>query len=141
MEYYGGITFDITSNGKGGFDESTLTLDPGANLGIYSTDITFDFLGGASPLDFFNSGAFNLNNFFLVEDGSQFSSDFDLANDMQNDMFSINTPGYEVTGFDPGNGALQLGQGVPETASSFLLVVLGLGALAAYRRIAPRLLA
>jgi hypothetical protein len=123
------IVFDVLSDGHGGFTESSLFLDAGSSLLIDDTHFEFDFLDGADPRSFFDSGDLNLNTFFQVSDGNPFSSDFNLATDLQNDTFSINIPDYNITSFNPSTGALSL----PDTTSSGILLLLAIGAIGAVR--------
>ena len=74
----GTITFDVDPDGKGGYLKTALVFDPGNSVSISGTKIVFDFLNGANPLAFFDSGAFNLDAFFQESDGSLFSNDFNL---------------------------------------------------------------
>jgi hypothetical protein len=131
----GKIIFDVYADGHGGFLESSLILNPGADFGVDNANIVFDFLGGADPLALFRSGEFGLDTFFLMSDGSSFSSDFDLSADLRGDTFSVSTAGYIITGFDPSDGSLQLAQtgSVPETNSTATLLAVGLGALTVAR--------
>jgi PEP-CTERM motif len=125
----GTITFDIESDGNGGYLESDLLFDPGKSVSITGTKFVFDFLNGVSPLAFFGSGAFNFDAFLKESDGSRFSSDFNLAALLAGDSFGTNMPGFDVTGFSA-DGAVDLVQGsaTPEP-STWALMALGFAGL------------
>ena len=132
----GEIKFEIDPNGLGGYLESSLVFDPGNGVSITGTKIVFDFLNGANPLAFFDSGAFNLDAFFQESDGSLFSSGFNLESLFADDIFSTNMRGFDITGFSA-DGAVSLSQSsaIPEP-STWAMMLLGFAGLgwAGYRR-------
>ena len=125
----GEIKFEIDPNGHGGYLESSLVFDPGNSVSISGTKIVFDFLNGANPLAFFDSGALNLDAFFQESDGSLFSNDFNLRSLFAGDTFATNLGGFDITGFSA-NGAVGLAQSsaVPEP-STWALLALGFAGL------------
>jgi hypothetical protein len=138
----GAITFDIDPDGKGGFLESALLFDPGNPVSITGAKIVFDFLGGANPLAFFKSGAFDLDSFFRESDGSLFSNDFNLESLFAGDTFATNMRGFDITGFGA-NGAVDVARtSVPEPSTWAMLIAgfAGLG-FAGWRRGRARLAA
>jgi PEP-CTERM motif len=132
----GTITFDVDPDGRGGFLESSLVFDVGNPVSITGTKIVFEFLNGASPLAFFDSGDFNLDQFFEESDGSLFSNSFNLAALFAGDTFATNMRGFDIAGFGA-DGAVNLLEtsSVPEPSTWAMLVVgfVGLG-LAGRRR-------
>jgi hypothetical protein len=132
----GTITFDVDPDGRGGFLESSLVFDVGNSVSITGTKIVFEFLNGASPLAFFDSGDFNLDQFFGESDGSLFSNSFNLAALFAGDTFATNMRGFDIAGFGA-DGAVNLLEtsSVPEPSTWAMLVVgfVGLG-LAGRRR-------
>lgn len=132
----GTITFNIDPNGQGGFLEGALQFTPGDSVLITDTKIVFDFLDGANPLAFSDSGAFDLDTFFTESNGSLFSNDFNLESLFASDSFTLNVPNFEVSGFGA-NGAVDLvPSSVPEPASLTLLGA-ALGLLFGTRAICP----
>jgi hypothetical protein len=137
----GSVIFEIDPNGKGGFAESTLLLDPGNTTTISNAKVVFDFLGGANPLSFYNSGDFNSNTFFRESNGSLFSV-ASLSAMLTEDTYSIESSSYDVTSFayNPASGATALTEGpsrvaVPEInpASTTSAITLLWGSLAVMR--------
>ena len=121
----GTITFDIDPDGKGGFLESSLVFDPGDSVSIDGTKIVFDFLNGANPFAFFESGGFNLDAFFAESDGSLFSKDFNLVSLFADDTFATNMRSFGIAGFAAdGSVDLVATSGIPEP-STWALVALG----------------
>lgn len=111
-------------------------FNPGSSVSISGTKIVFDFLNGASPLAFFGSGNFNLDEFFEESDGSLFSNNFNLASLFAGDIFATNVRGFNIAGFGE-DGAVDLleSSSVPEPSTWAMLVIafVGLG-LAGWRR-------
>jgi hypothetical protein len=111
-------------------------FDVGNPVSITGTKIVFEFLNGASPLAFFDSGDFNLDQFFEESDGSLFSNSFNLAALFAGDTFATNMRGFDIAGFGA-DGAVNLLEtsSVPEPSTWAMLVVgfVGLG-LAGRRR-------
>jgi hypothetical protein len=136
----GFIVFEIDPNSNGGFAESTLMLDPGNTTSISNTDVVFDFLNGADPLAFFDSGAFNSNTFFKESDGSTLSAR-DLYQMLSSDTYTAESSTYDITSFsyDPGIGATALTEGSPvPLPPAHWLFLGGLGSLAAIARRRPQ---
>jgi len=132
----GSLVFEIDPNGLGGFLNSTLVFDPSDSVGITDTSVTFDFLNGADPTTFFGDGLFNLNNFFTVNNGDSFGTDFNLGDIFHDDTFLLNEPGWSISGFDAHTGALDFAQTsntVPDAVSTSVLLMLALAPLAALR--------
>jgi PEP-CTERM motif len=131
----GTLTFNVDPDGKGGYLESALLFDLGKSVSITGTKIVFDFLNGANPLAFFDSGAFNLDAFFTESDGSLFSDDFNLLSLFASDAFATNMRGFGIAGFSA-DGSVDLAQSsaVPEP-STWAMMLLGFAGLgfAGYR--------
>jgi hypothetical protein len=123
------IKFEVDPNGQGGYLESSIVFDPGSGVSISGTQIVFDFLNGANPLTFFDSGAFNLDAFFQDSDGSLFSNNFNLRSLFAGDTFATNLLGFEITGFGA-NGAVRLTESAAvRESSTWALMALGFAAL------------
>jgi hypothetical protein len=120
----GKIIFEIDPDGTGGFLESTLVFDKGADVSISDADIVLDFLNGADPTKFFGDGLLKIDTFFNVSNGDPFGVDFPLASIFTDDSFSTNLAGDSITNFDPDTGALTLAAtgNVPEPDSLLLLL-------------------
>jgi hypothetical protein len=98
----GQIVFDIAPNGIGGFSESTLEFDRGANISIDNTDIVFDFIDGADRATFLaDGGSLDPDNFFQMSDSSSFLADY--PNIFSSDSFTT-----EVSSGTPEPGTLGL---------------------------------
>jgi hypothetical protein len=132
----GTITFDINPDGKGGYLESDLLFDPGDSVSITGTKIVFDFLDGANPLAFFDSGKFNLDAFFEESDGSLFSHDFNLESLFAGDTFATNTRGFGIAGFGADGGVDLVGTSAVPEPSTWAMLVAGFAGLgyAGWRR-------
>jgi hypothetical protein len=132
----GTITFDIDPDGKGGFLASSLVFDPGDSVSITGTKIVFDFLNGANPLAFFDSGKFNLDAFFEVSDGSLFSHDFNLESLFAGETFATNTRGFGIAGFGGDGGVDLVGTSAVPEPSTWAMLLVGFGGLgyAGWRR-------
>jgi hypothetical protein len=142
----GTLTFDIAANGSG-FTVSSLVFTPGSTVSIDKATVVFDFLAGANPLTFFDSGKFVTDSFLQLSTGKEFSSEYNLATTLESDTFKATSASYTITGFayNPVTGATKLtesgtgasgggpsgnmgsgggpGRGVPEPAPLTLLTV------------------
>ena len=131
----GTLEFMIGPNGSGGFLESMLVMDPGNTTSISNTNVVFDFVNGADPLAFFDSGAFDSNTFFKESDGSTLSASALYAM-LATDDYTAQSASYSVTSFsfDPVNGATALTEApVPLPAAGWLFLS-GLAGLTAIAR-------
>ena len=126
----GTIEFEVDPNGSGGFLESTLVFNPSNTVSIDDAHIVFDFLNGADPLAFFNTGQFTIDEFFKLSNSDLFSTDFNVDNVFQGDTFGVIASDFVVTNFNfiPDQGATVLAEtAVPEPGSLELLATALIG--------------
>jgi hypothetical protein len=108
-------------------------FDPGDPVSITGAKIVFDFLGGANPLAFFKSDAFDLDSFFQESDGSLLSNDVNLESLFASDSFATNMPGFDITGFGA-NGAVDVAQASVPEPSTWAMLIAGFFCLSAMLR-------
>jgi hypothetical protein len=125
----GTLTFDIDPDGKGGFLESSLVFDPADSVSIDGTKIVCDFLNGANPLAFSESGGFNLDAFFAESDGSLFSKDFNLVSLFADDTFATNMRGFGIAGFGADGSVDLVGTSAVPEPSTWALMAFGFAGL------------
>jgi hypothetical protein len=136
----GEIIFDIESDGNGGFLESSVDFDSGANVTIDDANIVFDFIGEADPTAFSDGGLFNIDTFFTASDQSNFFTDF--AGEFGDDTFTFEGTGLQASPLTlEANGNFEAAQNpaaTPEPGTLMLLLpgiaLLGILARRRHRR-------
>jgi hypothetical protein len=134
----GEIEFEVSLDGNGDFQESTLVFNPGYSIYMSGVDFIFDFEDGADPYAFSNDGLFNITSFLLMSDSSDLLS---ACPNLRGNFFTLDiggTPSNQLY-LDTFGVDLQIGPAItaptPEPGTLFpILAVLG---LAWRRRSAP----
>lgn len=126
------LVVEIQSLGNGQYAYDQLLFGPGSNVLMGDGSVRFSFVDDTNPLEFLNSGLFDLGTFFKRVDGNGAVEDLDEAQPglFTQTRFEARSDSFVISRFefDPQGGVTLDASRVPLPAS-LPLVLLGLGVM------------